>query len=181
MAIVVSARRDGTRSGRGFGTVGRGLALSGLVLVAAGCDLNPVPPLVPGIATEADVRARYGVPEIIWEETDGTREYQYRSLGDHTETRRIVFGPGGRLHGEENALAPERLAKVGPGWRIDDVRRWLGQPSESMFFVLSDTRLWRWRIRDRHGAAAWFEAVFDANGTLLERSQVPEAPDADSV
>ena len=47
------------------------LAAGALALSLAGCDPRRISELEEGVATEADVRARFGEPEQIWLPRDG--------------------------------------------------------------------------------------------------------------
>ena len=57
---------------RAAATVLAALAL----LAAAGCDPQRLSELQPGVSTEADVRDRFGSPEMIWEESGGARTFE---------------------------------------------------------------------------------------------------------
>ena len=49
-----------------------------LVLLAlAGCDPQRIAELEEGVSTEADVRARFGEPEAVWDGAGGERILEY--------------------------------------------------------------------------------------------------------
>ena len=65
---VMNGRRKAIRGG---------LAVFGMLLAMAGCDSQRISELEEGVATEADVRARFGAPETIWDEPGGSRVLEY--------------------------------------------------------------------------------------------------------
>ncbi|MEZ5649099.1 MAG: hypothetical protein R3E87_00955 [Burkholderiaceae bacterium] len=162
MAIVDLARRWG--------------ALAALGLAASGCTDDPSARLVAGASTEADVRVSLGRPEIVWESADGSRELQYVNRPGGVGNLLVVIGPDGRFRESQAAFDPARLVHIGVGWQRDDLRRWLGQPTERAFYSLSGRTLWRWRYRDPAGTAMWYEATFDADGRLQDAESVADGP-----
>ena len=52
-------------------------ALLGVTLLLAACDQQRIDELEEGVATEADVRARFGEPEKVWDAPGGGRTFEY--------------------------------------------------------------------------------------------------------
>ncbi len=48
-----------------------------LGLAVAGCDPQRISELEEGVSTEADVRARFGAPEAVWDGPGGARVFEY--------------------------------------------------------------------------------------------------------
>ncbi len=53
------------------------MALLAALLALAGCDPQRISELEEGVATEADVRARFGEPEKVWDAPGGGRTFEY--------------------------------------------------------------------------------------------------------
>ena len=51
-----------------------------LLLTLSACDPQNIRELEEGLSTEADVRARFGEPENIWDAPGGGRTLEYLSL-----------------------------------------------------------------------------------------------------
>jgi len=104
-------------------------------LLAMACDQQGRPiehpgmdRLKPGISGELDVRGVFGVPEMIIEERDGSRTFQYPQGPQGPRTFFATFAADGRLIRVWNVLVAETFAKVVPGMARDDVRLLLGRP-----------------------------------------------------
>lgn len=141
------------------------LATCAVLAATAACSGSDPGPLRPGVSAEADVRAWYGRPEIVWSFEDGSRELQY-PMRTGGATVRVRIGPDGRVDTIEDALQRSRLARVAPGWTRDDVRHWLGRPVSRVDYALSGRSLWRWPALDPHGAPIVYEVLFDAGGRV---------------
>ena len=65
------------------------LALLSLVFCASvltGCDLKKIEELEEGVATEADVRAKFGEPAATYLEDNGAKTYEYPRQPEGTAT-----------------------------------------------------------------------------------------------
>ena len=112
---------------RAAATVLAALAL----LAAAGCDPQRLSELQPGVSTEADVRDRFGAPEMIWEEPGGARTFEYNRQPAGQVNYMITLGPDGKLAGVRQVLTPENFARIQPGMPMSEVRRMLGKPAKN--------------------------------------------------
>jgi len=147
------------------------LALS--MMLISGCDPQGRPlehpgldRLRPGISGEFDVRGVFGVPEMIVEERDGTRTFQYPLGPEGPRTFFATLGPDGKLIRVWNVLAPETFAKIVPGMPRDDVRLLLGRPGRQQTYELKRQTAWEWKIlgeqRDKR-----FYVLFDEAGRVV--------------
>lgn len=153
------------------------LALSTLL---GGCDYFAQRDLKPGLSTQADVRRYMGTPEIIWEEPDGSRVYEYvRSPLGH-ETWMVLIGPDGTYQRMENVLVAARFAKVATGQSRDDVRRYLGKPTEIEYFERRDEEVWSWRHKGQVWESAMFHVYFGPDGRVL-RTETMRDPKLDNA
>ena len=116
---------------RAAATVLAALAL----LAAAGCDPQRLSELQPGVSTEADVRDRFGAPEMIWEEPGGARTFEYNRQPAGQVNYMITLGPDGKLAGVRQVLTPENFARIQPGMPMSEVRRMLGKPANCQTLV----------------------------------------------
>ena len=127
---------------RAAATVLAALAL----LAAAGCDPQRLSELQPGVSTEADVRDRFGAPEMIWEEPGGARTFEYNRQPAGQVNYMITLGPDGKLAGVRQVLTPENFARIQPGMPMSEVRRMLGKPAKTMHFALKGETEVDWRF-----------------------------------
>jgi hypothetical protein len=105
-----------------------GLAVFGMLLAMAGCDSQRISELEEGVATEADVRARFGTPDAVWDEPGGGRIFEYNRQPAGQRNYQITVGPDGRMTALRQVLQPATFAKVQPGMTAAQVRRLLGRP-----------------------------------------------------
>ena len=117
------------------------IGLLSFILGLAGCDQQRIKELEEGIATEADVRARFGEPEKIWEARDmaslpmpgaaaepGARTLEYNRQPAGNVNYMITIGPDGRMTALRQVLTPQNFARVLPGMSMEQVRKMLGKP-----------------------------------------------------
>ena len=72
--------------------------------LGAVCDFIAQKDLTPGQSTEADVRRWMGQPEMIWEESDGSRTLEYPRGPMGKETYFVTIGADGRYRSIEQVL-----------------------------------------------------------------------------
>ena len=107
--------------------------------------------LVPGQSTEADVRARMGVPTDTRVEADGDRVWEYARGPEGFHTYTVRMGPDGRMKEVTQVLTEERLARIVPGKTTrSEVRRLLGRPSFEDTYGVGQTWSWRYKKGDVH-------------------------------
>jgi hypothetical protein len=141
------------------------------VLLLAGCDVQKIAELEEGVATEADVRARFGEPAAVYPEAGGARTFEYPRQPAGQRNYMITIGPDGRMSALRQVLQPATFAKVAPGMDRAQVRRLLGQPAQVQAYALKQQEVWDWRYLD--GAEArQFSVTFDSAGKVVTSGSV---------
>jgi hypothetical protein len=123
-------------------------ALAGALALAiplTACDPQRIDQLEEGIATEADVRAQFGVPENIWDGPNGERILEYNRQPSGHQNYMISIGPGGRMTALRQVLNPANFARVEPGMKMEDLRKLLGKPMKRTPYELTREEAWDWR------------------------------------
>ena len=165
--------------------------LAGLV----GCDPQRISELEEGVATEADVRTRFGEPEKIWDAADmakipmpgaaaapGARTFEYNRQPAGNVNYMITIGPDGKMSALRQVLTPQTFAKVLPGMPMETVRKMLGKPMKVTPFAASQTTHYDWRYLNPPTTAMIFTVVFDQNlsvastGSVIEELANPRGP-----
>ncbi len=141
-------------------------ALVAPILMLFGCDSQKIAELEEGVATEADVRARFGAPAAIHEEANGDRTFEYPRQPEGQTNYMISIGPDGRMTSLRQVLKPANFAKVVPGTDRAEVRRLLGRPAKQQTFALKNEEVWDWRFADG-GESRIFSVTFDREGRVL--------------
>lgn len=143
------------------------IAASALVAWAVGgCDADRIARLEEGVATETDVRARFGEPAASYAEADGGRTLEYPRQPEGRSNLMITIGSDGRMSGLRQVLNEANFAQVTAGMRQDEVRRLLGQPAKTQRYQPAREEVWDWRYR---GGAEnrVFSVVFSFDGIAL--------------
>jgi len=140
-----------------------------MVLVLAACDPQRIAELEEGLSTEADVRARFGAPENIWDAPGGGHTLEYNRQPEGYQNYMITIGPDGRMSALRQVLTPQNFAQVRPGMMMEDVRRMLGKPMRISRFELKRETHYDWRYHDGPNAsdARIFTVVFDSDLRVL--------------
>ena len=138
--------------------------------LGAACDFIAQKDLTPGQSTEADVRRWMGQPEMIWEESDGSRTLEYPRGPMGKETYFVTIGADGRYRSIEQVLTEENFRKVQPGMTRDQVRQILGKPGEISRFKRQNEEVWGWRYLEATQRTMFFYAHFDQDTGLLKRT-----------
>ncbi len=143
-------------------------------LLAMACDQQGRPiehpgmdRLKPGISGELDVRGVFGVPEMIIEERDGSRTFQYPQGPQGPRTFFATFAADGRLIRVWNVLVAETFAKVVPGMARDDVRLLLGRPGAEQTYPLKRQTAWEWKYIGEMHRDHVFYVMFDDAGRVV--------------
>ena len=155
-----------------------GLLASMLALV--GCDQQRIIELEEGIATEADVRAKFGEPEKIWDGEGGIRIFEYNRQPSGHRNYMISIGTDGKMTSLRQVLTPQNFAKVQPGMMMEDVRKLLGKPMRVVPYELKKETYYNWRyLEDSGNKSMVFSAVMDSNLKVLRTESGPD-PEKDS-
>jgi hypothetical protein len=145
------------------------LTLFGLL----GCDLQRIGELEEGVSTEADVRARFGEPEIVWDTPAGrVLEYDRQPAGQ--KNYMITIGADGRMSALRQVLTPENFAKVRPGMPVEDVRRLLGKPARRTPYPPRSQTEWEWRWLQPPNSAMVFTVTVDASQRVVSAGSSPD-------
>ena len=117
-----------------------------------GCDTQRIAELEEGVATEADVRAKFGEPEKVWDTPPGApvqgRIFEYNRQPMGHQNYMITIGPDGKMAALRQVLTPENFAKIMPGAMMEDVRKMLGKPMKITPYELKKQTHYDWRYRD---------------------------------
>ncbi len=151
-------------------------AALGLVALLAACDPQRISELEEGVATEADVRARFGEPAAVYTEADGARTFDYPRQPAGQVNYMITIGADGKMSALRQVLKPANFAKVLPGLDKAQVRRLLGQPAKVQSYALKQEEIWDWRFADGQENKV-FSATFDAGGKVVASATTLDARD----
>ena len=161
--------------------------LAGLV----GCDQQRIAELEEGVATEADVRTRFGEPEMIWDARDmastplpgatlavvaapGARTFEYNRQPAGNANYMITIGPDGKMSALRQVLNPQNFATVLPGMRMEQVRKILGKPMKVTPYALKQQTHYDWRYLNPPAAAMVFTVIFDADLSVVSTASAEE-------
>jgi hypothetical protein len=137
-----------------------------LAALLAGCDARHIAELEEGVATEADVRARFGEPAAIYPEPGGARTFEYPRQPEGQRNYMITIGADGRMSALRQVLQPANFAKIAPGMDRSGVRRLLGKPAAMQAYPLKQQEVWDWRYLDG-SQAQQFSVTFDVAGKVV--------------
>ena len=162
-----------------------GLLSMALALVA--CDQQRIAELEEGVATESDVRARFGEPEKVWDASDmastplsgaaavpGARTFEYNRQPAGMANYMITLGPDGRMTALRQVLNPQNFASVLPGMPMEQVRKMLGKPMKVTPYALKRQTHYDWRYLNPPSTAMVFTVVFDQNLYVVSTASVEE-------
>lgn len=144
-------------------------------LLLAGCDPQRISELEEGVATESDIRARFGEPEKVWDGPGGSRILEYNRQPAGQQNYMITVGPDGRMSALRQVLAPSNFARVQPGMMMEDVRRMLGKPARTTTYSMKGETAWDWRYLEPPNAAMAFTVWFSPEYRVLRTSTAPDS------
>lgn len=150
-----------------------------LALAIAGCDPQRIAQLQEGVSTEADVRARFGPPEHVWEGPGGERVFEYNRQPEGHHNYMISIAPDGRMTALRQVLDPASFARIRPGMTVEEVRRMLGQPMKKTPYALRNEYAWDWRYLQPPNTSMVFTVWFSPDDRVLRTTTAPdpEAPE----
>ena len=131
-----------------------------VVTMLVGCDDQRIKELEEGLSTEVDVRAKFGEPAYIWQESDGSRTFEYNRQPMGARNYMITIGTDGKMSALRQVLAPHNFEKIQPGMTQEQVRRMLGMPAKAMPYELKQTVEWDWNWIDPPTRQMHFTVVF---------------------
>jgi len=145
---------------------------SALLLGLAGCDQQAIKELEEGVSTEADVRARFGEPEKIWDAPDGGRTFEYNRQPAGHRNYMITIGTDGKMSALRQVLTPQNFAKVQPGMMMEEVRKMLGKPARITPFERQGEVAYDWRYLESPNTHMVFTVFFDRDYRVLRTGSV---------
>jgi hypothetical protein len=137
-----------------------------LFSLLAGCDPQRIAELEEGVATEADVRARFGEPVAVYDDADGARTFEYPRQPEGQRNYMITIGADGKMSALRQVLTPANFALVLPGMGKDEVRRLLGRPAKTSVYAIAPNEDWDWRFLDGTQNKV-FTVSFDPAGRVV--------------
>ncbi|KAB2895716.1 MAG: outer membrane protein assembly factor BamE [Burkholderiaceae bacterium] len=147
------------------------------LLALTGCDPQRISELEEDVSTEADVRDRFGVPENVWQEPDGSHTLEYNRQPAGHQNYMITIGPNGKMAALRQVLAPHNFEKVQPGMAQDQVRRMLGKPAKRTTYELKQETEWDWNWTDAPTRDMVFTVVFGPDGLVKRSGSTDKLPD----
>lgn len=163
------------------------MGLLSFVLGLAGCDQQRIVELEEGVSTEADVRARFGEPEKIWDAADmastplpgaaaepGARTLEYNRQPAGQVNYMITIGANGKMTALRQVLTPQNFAKVLPGMPLEQVRKMLGKPMKITPYALKQESHYDWRYLSPPATPRIFTVVFDRDLRVLGTASADE-------
>jgi hypothetical protein len=145
-----------------------------LALALLACDQQRIAQLEEGVSTEADVRARFGAPENVWDGANGERVLEYNRQPSGHQNYMIAIGPDGRMTALRQVLNPRTFAQVQPGMSMEQVRRLLGKPMKTTPYALKNEIAWDWRYLEPPNTSMVFTVWFDPTYHVLRTSTAPD-------
>ena len=168
----------------------KAVAAMGLLSVLAGlvgCDQQRIAELEEGVATEADVRTRFGEPEKVWDAADmaslplpgaaaapGSKTFEYNRQPAGNVNYMVTIGPDGKMSALRQVLAQQNFAKVLPGLPMETVRKMLGKPMKITPYAASQTTAYDWRYLNPPNSIMIFTVTFDRDLKVVSTGSVEE-------
>ena len=151
------------------------MGLLASVMGLLGCDPQRIQELEEGVSTEADVRAKFGEPEKVWDGANGVRIFEYNRQPAGHRNYMISIGLDGKMAALRQVLTPQNFAKVQPGMMMEDVRKMLGKPAKVVPYELKKETYYNWRyLADQANTPMIFSAVMDSNLKVLRTETGPD-------
>ena len=156
------------------------MALFAALLSLIGCDPQRIAELEEGVSTEADVRAKFGEPEKVWEGSNGIRIFEYNRNPAGHKNYMISIGTDGKMAALRQVLTAENFAKISPGVMMEDVRKMLGKPMKVTPYPLKNQTNYDWRWMDGPNASdsKVFTVVFSSDLRVVSTGSMRD-PDLD--
>ncbi len=154
------------------------MGLLAFVMGLVGCDQYRIQELEEGVATEADVRTRFGEPEKVWDGENGVRIFEYNRQPQGHRNYMISIGTDGKMTALRQVLTEQNFAKVKPGMMMEDVRKMLGKPMRVITYELKKETYYNWRYLEAPNTAMVFSAVMDSNLKVI-RTEMGRDPEGE--
>lgn len=149
-------------------------ALLAVVAGLAACDSKNISELEEGVSTEADVRARFGEPENIWDGPNRGRILEYNRQPQGQKNYMITIGTDGKMSALRQVLTPENFARVQPGMMMEDLRKMLGKPAKVTPYALRRETEWEWRWVQPPSSPMVFTATLNDDQRVVRSGSSPD-------
>ncbi|MEY4882509.1 MAG: outer membrane protein assembly factor BamE [Pseudomonadota bacterium] len=146
------------------------ILIAGLIAVMlslVACDQQRISELEDGVATEGDVRLKFGEPEKVWDGPNGARIFEYSRQPEGHVNYMITIGADGKMSALRQVLTPANFAKVTPGMMMEDVRKLLGKPMKITPFELKREIAYDWRYLEDGNKSMIFTVYFNPDYRVL--------------
>ena len=150
------------------------LAAAAAALLLTGCDPQRISELEEGVATEADVRAKFGQPEQVWDAPGGGHVFEYNRQPAGQKNYMITIGADGRMTALRQVLNPGNFARVAPGMMMEDLRKLLGKPARVTPYPLKNETAWDWRYLEPPNTAMVFTVWLGPDLRVLRSASTPD-------
>ena len=149
--------------------------LLGAVFLSA-CDSQRISELEEGVASESDVRLKFGEPEKIWDGVNGSKIFEYNRQPAGAKNYMITIDASGKMSALRQVLTPANFAKIQPGMMMEEVRKRLGKPMKMTPFELNRTWHYDWRYMDgpNESDKKIFTVVFDRDLRVLSTGSIDD-------
>ena len=155
------------------------MGLLACLLALTGCDPQRIAELEESVSTEADVRAKFGEPEKIWDGAGGVRIFEYNRQPAGHVNYMISIGTDGKMSALRQVLTPANFAKVLPGMAMEDLRKMLGKPMRVLRYDLKKETYYSWRyLVDSNNTSMIFSAVLNDDLRVLRTETMADADSA---
>lgn len=124
------------------------MLLASLAVFLPACDNQRISQLEEGVASEGDVKMKFGEPEKIWDGENGAKILEYNRQPAGTQNYMITIGADGKMSALRQVLTPTNFAKITPGMMMEDVRKLLGKPMKITPYELQMKWHYDWRYMD---------------------------------
>lgn len=158
---------------RAWGRTLTAACMLAVFLLLAGCDNKAISELEEGVSTEADVRARFGQPENVWDVPNG-RMLEFNRQPQGQKNYMITIDAEGKMSALRQVLTPENFARVQPGMAMEDLRKLLGKPAKVTPYKLRHETEWGWRWLQPPNSPMVFTAVLNDDQRVVRSGSSPD-------
>ncbi len=143
----------------------------------AGCDNQRISQLEEGLASEGDVKMKFGAPEKVWDGQDGAKIFEYNRQPAGTQNYMITIDADGKMSALRQVLTPQNFAKISPGMMMEDVRKTLGKPMKITPYELQMQWHYDWRYKDGPNVTDTkiFTVVFNPDLKVISTASVVDS------
>ena len=159
-----------------IGRLGLCLAVVIAALLTTACDSQRISELEEGVASEGDVKMKFGEPENVWSGENGERIFEYNRQPAGATNYMITIGADGKMTALRQVLAPHVFAKIEPGMPMETVRRMLGKPMKITPYERKNVWHYDWRYMDgpNKSDSKIFTVVFNSDLKVLSTGSVAD-------